>query len=182
MVKFSTRIGLAVRNWKIPRDGTRRFLYDIWQPLTLLVPTTCFTAAFFTSYDPYASTDGNSLFFCNADGNTEKTDHEYRPFGDPQLYVTVNVAFGQFAFSTVKVIDAIWDAIMERIYREISRNLMLHLSVVSIAVKALRSLIHRLTLRRLLHLHGACRFRCSIPNDRLISCKYRSPKSWVRAA
>lgn len=89
-------------------------MYDIWQPLTLLVLTVSFTVAFYATHSSYASTDPNELFFCNADGNVDETVNGYRPFWDPNLYFTINVAFGRFSFSTVKVIDAVWDVLVGR--------------------------------------------------------------------
>lgn len=84
MEKLSTRITLAVRKWKIPRDGIRRYLYDVWQPLALLVLMVCFTGSFFAAYDliydPYGFGEIYYEFFCNADDNPEEPDVSYRPF------------------------------------------------------------------------------------------------------
>lgn len=152
MEKLSTRIGLAVSDWKIPRDGTSRYLYDIWQPLTLLMLTTCFTATFFANYDPYALTDKNDLFFCNADGNVEKTDFSYRPFWDSRLYFTINVAFGEFGFSTVKSIDAVWDLFVGRggqmvavfvAYRPLRRSFALTMETCTVAIPTVASLYYQ---------------------------------------
>jgi hypothetical protein len=104
-----------MRKHKVPQDGMRRYLYDIWQPVTLLIVTISFTAAFFATYDPRASTGENDqFFFCNSNGNIETTNYSYEPFWDPRLYFTVNIPFGEFSFSTAKIIDAAWDAIIGR--------------------------------------------------------------------
>jgi hypothetical protein len=100
MQKVTPHLGSTLKDSKAPRDGMRRYLHDIWQPLTLLVLTTSFTAAFFTNYDPCVSLESPyDGFFCNADGKLEEADTGYEPFWDPQLYFTVNMAFGQFSFS-----------------------------------------------------------------------------------
>jgi hypothetical protein len=102
-------------NGKAPRDGTRRYFYDIWPPFTLLVITVSFTSTFFTVYQLYASSKYHvDLFFCNADGKLESTDSSYQPFWDPNLYFTINIAFGELPYSGAKVIDAAWDAVVGR--------------------------------------------------------------------
>jgi hypothetical protein len=128
----------------------RRYIYDIWQPLTLLVITTSLTAAFFTKYDPYSpARTGKDWFFCNADGNLEKTEYDYRPFWDPRLYFTINIAFGEFSFSTVKIIDAAWDAVVGRggqlvaavvAYRMLRRSLTLTMESCTVSMSAITSL------------------------------------------
>lgn len=144
MQKLMSRIGSMLRNWKIPRDGTRRYLYDIWQPLTLLMLITSFAASFFTTYNPGVSTD--SLFFCNDDGNVERAFFDYKPLWDANLYFTVNLAFGRLSFSTVKVIDAGWDAIVGRggqafaaimAYPTLRRSLTLTLETCTITIPTL---------------------------------------------
>jgi hypothetical protein len=108
-----SRLGSVLRDGKVPCDGMRLYIYDIWQPLTLLVTAVSFTAIFFAAYNPDASTTyGDAFYFCMVDGKFEKKIHEYRPFWDPSLYFTINIAFGKLSFSTVKVIDASWDAVV----------------------------------------------------------------------
>jgi hypothetical protein len=41
------RIWTTLRAWTVPQDGFRRYLYDIWQPLTILVLTASFAGVFF---------------------------------------------------------------------------------------------------------------------------------------
>jgi hypothetical protein len=133
----------------IPRDGVRRYLYDTWQPLTLLLLTTCFTAAFYSNYHSPASQKPGDFFFCNADGNVEKSEASYQPLWDPRLYFTVNIAFGRFAFSTVKVIDAGWDAVVGRggqmlaavlAYRTLRRSLTLTMETCTVTVPTIVTL------------------------------------------
>jgi hypothetical protein len=135
--------------WKIPRDGVWRYLYDIWQPLVLLLLTTCFTAAFYSTYNPQVSQNPDNLFFCNADGNVEKSEPEYQSLWDPDLYFTVNIAFGRFAFSIVKVIDAGWDAVIGRggqmlaavlAYRTLRRSLTLTMETSTVTMPTVATL------------------------------------------
>lgn len=132
-----------LRGWKVPSDGIRRYHYDIWQPLALLVLTTCFATIIYTTSSARASTNLDDLFFCNADGNVEKTVPGYRPLWDPQLYFTINIAFGQFAFSTVKIVDATWDVVVGRggqmlmaviAYRVLRRSLTLTMETYTVAI------------------------------------------------
>jgi hypothetical protein len=110
------RLGnITLQDFKVPRDGMRRYFYDIWQPLALLVITASFTSAFFATHDPYSKAQSaEDWFFCNADGKLEQANHEYKPFWDPQLYFTINIALGRLPYSNVKVIDAAWDALVGR--------------------------------------------------------------------
>jgi hypothetical protein len=145
-----SRLGSMLRDCKVPRDGMRRYIYDIWQPLTLLVIATSFTAAFFKNFNPYSSTVSTyDWFFCNADGTLEKSSKDYRPFWDPQLYFTINIAFGSFSFSTAKVIDAVWDAVVGRggqflaamvAYRTLRRSLTLTMESCAVPITAVISL------------------------------------------
>jgi hypothetical protein len=65
-----------LRDCKVPRDGMHRYIYDIWQPLTLLV-----IMVFFTYYNPYLSMLSiDKWFLCNADGTLVKVHYDYRPF------------------------------------------------------------------------------------------------------
>lgn len=152
MDKFTSRVRPMLSTWKIPRDGTRRYLYDIWQPLLLLLTTTCFTTAFFATYNPYALTNPDDLFFCNADGNVEVAVVDYRPLWDAWLYFTINIAFGQFAFSTAKIIDAGWDVVVGRggqmvaaivAYRTVRRSLTLTMEPCTVAISTVTSLYCR---------------------------------------
>jgi hypothetical protein len=135
--------------WEIPRDGVWRYLYDIWQPLALLLLTTCFAAAFYSTYNPQVSQNPDDLFFCNADGNLEKSEPEYQSLWDPNLYFTVNIAFGRFAFSTVKVIDACCDAVVGRggqmlaavlAYRTLRRSLTLTMETSTVNLPTVATL------------------------------------------
>ena len=154
-----------LRDWKVPHDGMRRYIYDLWQPLALLFITISFTAAFFTFYNPYAPTQSlNKWFFCNADGNLERTAYYYKPFWDPQLYFTVNISFGRLTFSRAKVIDAAWDAVVGRggrfvaavvAYRTLRRSLTLTMETCSVPIPAVVSLycgqIQLITVGRIIH-------------------------------
>lgn len=91
----------------------------------------------------------DDLFFCNADGNVERADENYKPFWDPGLFFTVNLAFGRFSFSTVKVIDAGWDTIIGRggqalaaimAYPTLRRSLTLTMDKSAIAIPTVVSI------------------------------------------
>jgi hypothetical protein len=100
---------------KLERDGARKFLHDIWQPLTLLIVTSVSMASFFPLQNPRAST--NSPFFCNADGNLKmqtRNGRSYEPLWDPALFFIINITYGELSFTTAKVIDACWDAVIGR--------------------------------------------------------------------
>jgi hypothetical protein len=154
-----------LRDCKVPRDGMRRHIYDIWQPLTLLVITTSFTVAFFKNYNPHSSAvSPYDWFFCNADGNLEKVDYHYKPMWDLKLYFTVNIAFGRFPFSGAKVIDAVWDALIGRggqfvvaaiAYRTLRRSFTLTMETCTVTIPAAASLYCRQiqlgSARQLLH-------------------------------
>ena len=139
----------VLRTWKVPRDGTRRYLYDVWQPLTILVVTASFLGAFYATYNPNALRDPDDLFFCNADGNVELANSRYSPLWDPRLFFTINLAFGQFAFSTAKIIDAGWDTIVGRggqmvmaviAYRTIRRSLTLTMETCTVSIPTFAAL------------------------------------------
>lgn len=149
MANLMSRMFHWLRSWNIPRDGARRYIHDSWQPLVLLVLAVTFTSAFFTTYDPYPGSNEDGLFFCNADGNTERTDYDYMPFWDPGLFFTINIAFGRFSFTTVKVIDAGWDAIIGRggqalaammAYRTLRRSLTLTMENCAVAIPTVASI------------------------------------------
>jgi hypothetical protein len=73
---LAPRLGSTLRDRKVPRDGMHRYIYDIWQPLTLLV-----IMVFFTYYNPYLSMLSiDKWFLCNADGTLVKVHYDYRPF------------------------------------------------------------------------------------------------------
>ena len=160
-----SRLGSMLRHCNVPCDGMRRYIYDIWQPLTLLFVTVSFTAAFFTKYNPPASTkDDSDFFFCNADGKLEKTDQGYKPFWDPQLYFIINIAFGEFSFTRVKVIDAAWDAVVGRggqlvasvlAYRTLRRSITLTMETCTVTIPAVASIycrqIQLVSVGQLLH-------------------------------
>jgi hypothetical protein len=144
------------RKGKNPQDGIRKYFIEIWQPGLLLTITTCFTVIFYSVYrDPYTSRNleyqfhGNDLFFCNADGNVEKSEPRYNPFWDPRLYFTINLAFGQFTFSTVKVLDASWDVIVGRggqmltaiiAYRILRRSFTLTMETLAVTIPTVAAL------------------------------------------
>jgi hypothetical protein len=140
-------------NGKAPRDGTRRYFYDIWPPFTLLVITVSFTSTFFTVYQLYASSKYHvDLFFCNADGKLESTDSSYQPFWDPNLYFTINIAFGELPYSGAKVIDAAWDAVVGRggqfvaavvAYRTLRRSFTLTMETCTVTIPTATSLYCR---------------------------------------
>ena len=104
MKKLAPNMNTLLRSWEalwsrpVPLDGSRRYIHDLWQPLTLLIVTVAFTAGFYANYSPSESLVPNDFFFCNADGNVEKQALHYSPLWDLQLYFTVNIAFGQLAF------------------------------------------------------------------------------------
>ena len=153
MPNLTARLGSMLHDCKVPRDGMRRYVYDIWQPLALLVITVSFTAAFFTKYTPYdRARYSDDLFFCNADGKIETTDYFYKPFWDLQLYFTINIAFGKFSFSRVKIIDAAWDAVVGRggqlvaavvTYRVLRRSLTLTMETCTATIPAVTSIYCR---------------------------------------
>jgi hypothetical protein len=154
-----SRLGSLIRDYKVPRDGMRRYFYDIWQPLALLV------VVLFTKYDPRSSTRLKyDWFFCNADGTLVKVDRDYKPFWDLQLYFTVNISFGRFSFSRAKVIDAAWDAVVGRggqfvaavvAYRTLRRSLTLTMETCSVPIPAVASLycaqIQLIPVGRIIH-------------------------------
>lgn len=163
MEKLTAYTEPGLGSWKIPRDGTYRYLYDTWQPLTLFVLTVCFTAAFYSVYTPVATIAPNDLFYCNSDGNLIKALGYYKPLWDPEMYFTVNIAFGKFAFSTAKVIDAVWDAVVARggqvlaamvAYRTLRRSLTLTMEASTVTMSTVATLycnqIQMISLRRLL--------------------------------
>jgi hypothetical protein len=153
MRNLASRLGSILSDWKVPRDGTRRYIYDIWQPLTLLVIVTSFAAAFFSIYNPYPTTQFFSdEYFCNADGKLEKLDYDYEPMWDLQLYFTINIAFGRFPFSRAKIIDAAWDVVVGRggqfvaaaiAYRTLRRSFTLTMENCTVTIPAVASLYFR---------------------------------------
>ena len=165
MPNLTARLGSMLHDCKVPRDGMRRYVYDIWQPLALLVITVSFTAAFFTKYTPYdRARYSDDLFFCNADGKIETTDYFYKPFWDLQLYFTINIAFGKFSFSRVKIIDAAWDAVVGRgvqfvaalvAYQTLRRSITLTMETCTITIPAVATIycrqIQLLSVGQLLH-------------------------------
>jgi hypothetical protein len=162
---LAPRLGSMLRDCKVPRDGIRRYIYDIWQPLALLVVTVSFTTFFITKFDPYASMQsGYDWFFCNADGTLVVVNDTYRPFWDPQLYFSVNIPFGRLPFSRAKVIDAAWDAVVGRggqfvaavlAYRTLRRSLTLTMETCSVPIPAVASLycgqIQLIPVGRIIH-------------------------------
>jgi hypothetical protein len=145
------RIWITLRSWTAPQDGFWRYLYDIWQPLTILVLTVSFASSFFGSKDPYASS--NHLFYCNADGNVQMLDPGetggYKPLWDPNLFFTINAPVREnISFTLAKVIDAVWDLGIGRggqmlaaviTYRVLRRSLTLVMESCTIAVPTVTS-------------------------------------------
>jgi hypothetical protein len=154
MHKSALRLGSMLHKFSVPRDGVRRYMYDIWQPLTLLIVTIWFMAFFFTtssSFDAMGSIYYGQ-FFCNADGKLEGTESYHDPLWDPQLYFTINIAFGKFPFSSAKVIDAAWDAVVGRggqfvaaavAYRTLRRSFTLTMETCTVMIPAVASLYCR---------------------------------------
>lgn len=98
---------------RIKSDGARRYIFDIWQPLLLLILMTIFTATFYSYQDPFARSSDD--FFCNADGNVQLQNlGMYKPFWDPNLFFTINIPYGTFSFTAAKIIDAGWDLVVGR--------------------------------------------------------------------
>jgi hypothetical protein len=142
------RIWTTLRSWTVPQDGLRRYLYDIWQPLIILVLTASFACTFFAVKDPYAST--SDLFYCNADGTVQMREAGgYKPFWDPKLLFTINVSAGDnLSFTQAKLVDAVWDLGVGRggqmlagvvTYRVLRRSLMLTMESCTIAIPTLVS-------------------------------------------
>jgi hypothetical protein len=143
------RIWTTLRAWTVPQDGFRRFLYDIWQPLTILLLTASFAGTFFTVKDPYTSS--NDLFYCNADGNVQmRQTGGYKPFWDPNLFFTINVSVkDNMSFTEAKLIDAVWDLGVGRggqmlaawiTYRVLRRSLTLVMESNTITIPTVTSL------------------------------------------
>jgi len=156
------RIWTALCGCTVPQDGYRRYLYNIWQPLTILVLTASFAATFFTFKDPYAST--SDLFYCNADGKVQMLeDGGYKPFWDPNLFFTINVSVGDnLSFTLAKLIDAIWDLGVGRggqllaaviAYRVVRRSLTLVMETCTVTIPTVTSFCcERLTIQSSHHL------------------------------
>lgn len=149
MEKFVSWIRPMLLESKVPRDGTYRYLYDTWQPLAVLVPTLLFTTVFYTTYKADKLTKPDAFFICSDSGYVERTRDDYNPLWDPRLYFTINMAFGNFAFSTVKVIDAAWDAVVGRggqfvaallAYRTLRRSFTLTMETCTLAIPTVTSL------------------------------------------
>jgi len=143
MEKFVSRTISILHDREVPRDGTRRYLYSIWQPSALLLLTIPFIAVFYAVYSPDTFEKPDVDFFCNADGKIEKKTNDYRPLWDSRLYFTINMAFGQMPFSKVKVIDAVWDVVVGRggqviagmiAYRTLRRSLTLAMEQCALAI------------------------------------------------
>ena len=146
------RVWTTLRAWTIPQDGFRRYLYDIWQPLTILVLTASFAGVFLVSKDPYGSS--TDLFYCNADGNVQMSDTgetgRYKPFRDPNLFFTINVSVkDNMPFTEAKLIDAVWDLGVGRggqmlaaliTYRVLRRSLTLVMELNTITIPTVTSL------------------------------------------
>lgn len=141
-------IWTTLRASTIPQDGPERYIYDIWQPLTILGLTTAFMSTFFAWKDPSAST--NDLFYCNADGNIQMEETGgYKPFWDINLFFTINVPVGEnLSFTLAKLIDAVWDLGIGRggqllvalvTYRVLRRSLTLVMESCKITIPTVTS-------------------------------------------
>jgi hypothetical protein len=142
------RIWMTLRAWSVPQDGFRRYFYDIWQPLTVLVLAACFTGSFFAVKNPYPSTE--DLFYCNADGNVQMLDAgDYQPFWDPDLFFTINLPTADnLTFTEAKLIDAVWDLGVGRggqiiaaviTYRVLRRSLTLVMESCTVSIPTVTS-------------------------------------------
>jgi hypothetical protein len=145
------RIWTTLRAWTVPQDGFRKYLYDIWQPLTILVLTASFAGTFFTVKDPYASS--RDLFYCNADGNVQTLETGvtggYKPLWDPNLFFIINVSVrDNFSFTQAKLIDAVWDLGIGRggqllaavaTYRVLRRSLTLVMESCTVTIPTITS-------------------------------------------
>jgi hypothetical protein len=123
-----------------------RLLYNVWQPLTIFVLTTVFTASFFAAKNPFSSADGK--FFCNADGSVQPAGI-YRLLWDSRLYFTINMSFGKFSFTTVKLIDACWDTLVGRggqmlvaivAYRVLRRSIALSMEICTYPISTVTAM------------------------------------------
>lgn len=112
MYRMAT-IWKTIPRWSIPRDGARRFLYENWQALTLAVLTVSSTITIFTTQPRKPSLPQE--FFCNVDGNVAQARLDYQPIWDAGLFFAINIAYGQYNFTTVKLIDACWDVVVGRL-------------------------------------------------------------------
>lgn len=96
---------------QLRKGSTYIYFCDIWQPFVLLLLAVGFTAGYFAN-SGFDSITGHRIF-CNADGRVQtQSGVLYNPFWDPKLFLTINVAYGRFSFTTVKVIDAGWDVVI----------------------------------------------------------------------
>jgi hypothetical protein len=68
---------------------------------------------------------------------------------DPHLYFTINIAFGEFTFSVVKIIDAAWDVVIGRggqmvvglvAYRVLRRSLTLTMEKSTVTIPTVTTL------------------------------------------
>lgn len=103
----------ASRSWGFPLVGIMNSLHHAWKPLLLIMLIGPFTVIFFSTQDPHTSTE--SWFYCSAEGNVAKrAPGVYNFLWDPHQYFTINITFGQLSFTSAKIIDACWDAIVGR--------------------------------------------------------------------
>lgn len=103
----------TIPRWSVPRDGTRRFLYENWQALTFATLTISSTVIVFAT-QPWTPSFTDDLF-CNVDGNVAQARIGYQPMWDVGLFFAINIAYGELSFTTVKLIDACWDVIVGRL-------------------------------------------------------------------
>lgn len=102
-----------LRPAQLRKNWAFQYLRHIWQALALLLLTVSFTAGFFANQGSAVVT--SKPFFCNADGSIQtQSNGFYSTFWDPKLFLTINIAHGNFSFTTAKVIDACWDVIFGR--------------------------------------------------------------------
>jgi hypothetical protein len=153
--KSALHLGYVMDKFSVPRDGVRRYLYDIWQPLALLLLITglLITNILLPASDLYAFEEPIYDFFCNPDGKLEATNayDSYQSYH--QSIFTIDLAYGHnLPFSSAKVIDAAWDAVIGRggqfvvaaiAYRTLRRSLNLIMETCTVTIPATASLYCR---------------------------------------
>lgn len=137
----------ASRSWGFPLVGIMNSLHHAWKPLLLIMLTGPFTIIFFSTQDPHTSTE--NWFYCNAEGNVAKrAPGVYNFLWDPHQYFTINITFGQLSFTSAKIIDACWDAIVGRggqvlaglsAYRVLRRSFTLTMETCEISIPTVAS-------------------------------------------
>jgi hypothetical protein len=154
MHKSALRFDSVLHNFNVPQDGVRRYMYDIWQPLTLLIVTTVFMCVLLDKSDFYAFTDSiYDDFFCTPDGKLEGAKSYVSNESPSRSFLTIDTLFGHnLPFSSAKVIDAAWDAVIGRggqfvaaavAYRTLRRSFTLTMETCTVTIAAAASLYCR---------------------------------------